>query len=211
MSQLFAATTRMHDLMRCPQAGRVPSCSASSSPTVSAISPRGTTASQKPCSSKNSERWNPLGRRLCMFCSITRGPANAVRASGSARIISPSMAKLAVTPPVVGSVSTVIYRPPTSLWRLTAAEILAICISDVTPSCMRAPPETVKPTTGNPSSVARSNVRQIFSPTTEPIEPIIKLASIKKSAVSQPQILPLPHTTASCSPERSLTLLSLSA
>ena len=111
----------------------------------------------------------------------------------------------------MGSVSTVIYRPPASLWHLTAAEILAICISDVTPSCMRAPPETVKPTTGNPSSVARSNVRQIFSPTTEPIEPIIKLASIKKSAVSQPQILPLPHTTASRSPERSLTLLSLSA
>ena len=76
---------------------------------------------------------------------------------------------------------------------------------------MRAPPETVKPTTDNPSSVARSNAWQIFSPTTEPIEPIIKLASIKKSAVSQPQILPLPHTTASRSPERSLTLLSLSA
>ena len=67
-----------------------------------------------------------------------------------------SMAKLAVTPPVVGSVSTVIYRPPASLWRLTAAEILAICMSEVTPSCMRAPPDTVKPTTGSPNSAARS-------------------------------------------------------
>ena len=40
-----------------------------------------------------------------MVCSMTLGPANPISAFGSARIISPSMAKLAVTPPVVGSVS----------------------------------------------------------------------------------------------------------
>lgn len=39
-------------------------------------------------------------------CSITRGPAKPISAPGSARIISPSIAKLAVTPPVVGSVRT---------------------------------------------------------------------------------------------------------
>ena len=55
-------------------------------------------------------------------------------------------------------------------------------MSEVVPSCMRAPPETVKPTTGSPSSVARSKVRQIFSPTTEPIEPIMNSAFMKKTA-----------------------------
>ena len=71
------------------------------------MSLRSTMRSQKPCSSRNSERWKPLGRRLCVVCSITRGPAKATRAPGSAMMTSPSMAKLAVTPPVVGSVSTV--------------------------------------------------------------------------------------------------------
>jgi hypothetical protein len=35
---------------------------------------------------------------------MTRGPAKPIRARGSARMTSPSIAKLAVTPPVVGSV-----------------------------------------------------------------------------------------------------------
>ena len=41
-----------------------------------------------------------------MVCSITLGPANPISASGSDRIISPRLAKLAVTPPVVGLVIT---------------------------------------------------------------------------------------------------------
>ena len=41
-----------------------------------------------------------------MVCSITRGPAKPIRAPGSAMFRSPSMAKEAVTPPVVGSVRT---------------------------------------------------------------------------------------------------------
>ena len=42
-----------------------------------------------------------------MVCSMTRGPGKAdERACGSARTMSASMAKLAVTPPVVGSVSS---------------------------------------------------------------------------------------------------------
>ena len=39
-------------------------------------------------------------------CSMTRGPAKPMSALGSAMFTSPSMAKLAATPPVVGSVST---------------------------------------------------------------------------------------------------------
>ena len=68
---------------------------------------------------------------------------------------------------------------------------------------MRAPPDTVKPTTGRPASVAFSNTQQIFSPTTEPIDPIMKPASIKKSAHSRPPIRPRPQTTASFSREDS--------
>ena len=49
-----------------------------------------------------------------MVPSITRRPAKPMVVRGSARIISPSMANDAVTPPVVGSVSTVIYSSPAS-------------------------------------------------------------------------------------------------
>ena len=65
---------------------------------------RGTTWSTKPCSSWYSARWKPSGRVWPMVCWITRGPAKPMRAPGSARMMSPSEAKLAVTPPVVGSV-----------------------------------------------------------------------------------------------------------
>ena len=67
---------------------------------------RGTTRSRKPCSSRNSLRWKPSGSFWRMVCSITRGPAKPISAPGSAMFRSPSMAKLAVTPPVVGSVRT---------------------------------------------------------------------------------------------------------
>src|SRR5262249_37242245 len=67
---------------------------------------RGTMASRKPCSSRNSERWKPSGSFWRVVCSITRGPAKPMSAPGSAIFKSPSIAKLAVTPPVVGSVKT---------------------------------------------------------------------------------------------------------
>ena len=63
---------------------------------------RGTMASIMPCSSRNSERWNPGGSFSRMVCSMTRGPAKPMRALGSAMITSPSQAKEAATPPVVG-------------------------------------------------------------------------------------------------------------
>ena len=65
-----------------------------------------TILSIKPCSNKNSELWKPFGSFCFIVCSITLGPANPINALGSAKIISPKLAKLAVTPPVVGSVNT---------------------------------------------------------------------------------------------------------
>ncbi len=79
---------------------------------------------------------------------MTRGPANPISAFGSAIFKSPSIAKLAVTPPVVGSVSTAIYGRRARSRRASAPQIFAICISDRAPSIMRAPPEQQTMTTG---------------------------------------------------------------
>ena len=65
---------------------------------------RPTSMSIMPCSTRNSLRWNPSGSVWRIVCSMTRGPANPISARGSAMFRSPSMAKEAVTPPVVGSV-----------------------------------------------------------------------------------------------------------
>ena len=48
-----------------------------------------------------------------------------------------------------------------------AALVLAICMSESMPSCMRMPPEQETMMTGRLSSRARSQARAIFSPTTE--------------------------------------------
>ncbi len=81
------------------------------------------------------------------------------------------MAKLAATPPVVGFSSTEMYGSPASRSRPSAAEVFAICMSDSTPSCMRAPPDAEQMIAVRRRASARSNTRVIFSPTTEPIEP----------------------------------------
>jgi hypothetical protein len=47
----------------------------------------------------------------------------------------------ALTPPVVGFVSSETYGMPRSASCDSTADALAICMSDSTPSCMRAPPE----------------------------------------------------------------------
>ena len=62
--------------------------------------------STMPCSSRYSARWNPSGSFSRMVSSITRAPAKPIIAPGSAMAMSPSMAKDAETPPVVGSEST---------------------------------------------------------------------------------------------------------
>ena len=99
---------------------------------------------------------------------------------------SPSIAKLAVTPPVVGSVRTEMYgsRPRSS--RASAALIFAICISDSAPSIIRAPPDAETMTTGSRAAIARSIARVIFSPTTTPMLPPMKPYSIAATTHSMP-------------------------
>ena len=83
---------------------------------VARSSPRGTTASTWPKRKFDSARPKSSGSFSRVVCATTRGPANDVSAPGSARITSPRLAKLAVTPPVVGCASTEISTPPAS-WR----------------------------------------------------------------------------------------------
>ena len=73
---------------------------ASASPAAPTL---GATRSTKPCSSRNSAVWNPSGSSSPTVPLATRAPGEAdERACGSAMIASPSEAKLARTPPVVG-------------------------------------------------------------------------------------------------------------
>ena len=111
---------------------------------------RSTTRSTKPCSSRNSLRWKPSGSFWRIVCPMTRGPANPMSAFGSAMLKSPSIAKLAVTPPVVGSVRSEMYGSRARSSRASAAQIFAICISDSAPSIIRAPPEHETMITGMP-------------------------------------------------------------
>ena len=138
---------------------------------VSRSSRRSTTRSSWPCSSRNSERWKPSGSGWRIVSAMTRGPAKPMSARGSAMMTSPSMAKLAVTPPVVGSVSRDRYGSRSRARRCSAAEVLAICMSDRMPSCMRAPPEADTISSGTRLAIASSIARVSFSPTTEPMLP----------------------------------------
>ena len=142
---------------------------------------------------------------------MVRGPAKPIRALGSAKTTSPSEAKLAATPPIVGLVSTEMNSPPAVSKRASAAETLAICISESMPSCMRAPPpEPETMISGNCCSVARSIGRVSFSPTTEPMLPMMKAESVTPKATRRPRIMPVPTTAASLSPVRSCSSLSRS-
>ena len=62
---------------------------------------------------------------------------------------------------------------------------------------MRAPPEHDTMITGALRSSAISMPRTIFSPTTTPIEPPMKLYSIEATTVSMPLMRPTPTITAS--------------
>ena len=124
-----------------------------------------------PFSSRNSACWNPSGSFWRTVCSITRGPAKPISAFGSAMTTSPSIAKLAETPPMVGSVSTEMNGRRRSARSVSAAVVLAICISENSPSCMRAPPLEVKHTSGSCCSIDTRTPRTKRSPTTDPIDP----------------------------------------
>ena len=164
-----------------------------------------------PCSTRNSDVWKPSGSSCPMVCLMTLGPANPTSAPGSAMITSPSIAKLAVTPPVVGSVRIEQYSSPASPCFLIAADVFSICIRDTIPSCILAPPEQQKINTGKFNAVALSMAHVIFSPTTCPILAIIKRESHIPSTISSPNTLHLPTVTASFNPVFSLAAASLSS
>src|SRR5712691_8040383 len=167
---------------------------------VSRSSRRSITRSSWPCSRRNSERWKPSGSGWRIVSAMTRGPAKPMSARGSARITSPSMAKLAVTPPVVGSVSTETKGNPCSPSRCKAADVFAICISERMPSCMRAPPEADTMMTGRCLAMASSIARVSFSPTAEPMLPPRYAKSKAASTTGQPPSRPTPVMTASALP-----------
>ena len=100
---------------------------------------------------------------------------------------------------------------PARLCAAKAALVLAICMRERIPSYMRAPPpEPDTITTGNLREVARSIARVSFSPTTDPIEPMMKLESVTPRITSFSPIFPFPVMTASFNPVASWSLLSFS-
>ena len=121
-----------------------------------------------------------------------------------------ALAKLAVTPPVVGWVSTLIYSPPRRLNRSSAALVLAICIRLKMPSCMRAPPLAEKMTSGRCLSAAYSTARVIFSPTAVLMLPMKNRLSSTATTACTPPILPVAVTAASFSPVLAAAAVSLS-
>jgi hypothetical protein len=84
--------------------------------------------------------------------------------------------------------------------RASAAEVLAICMSEYRPSCMRAPPVAAKHTSGMPCSRQRSAASVKRSPTTEPIDPPMKPNSNAQAQSSRPSRRPSIATSASFSP-----------
>ena len=131
-----------------------------------------------PCSSRNSERWKPFGSFCPIVCSITRGPAKPISAFGSASIISPSIAKLAVTPPVVGSVKTLIYKKSRIAVTLQCCGCLRHLHQGHDPFLHSGASGTCKYNNRQvPAFVARSTALVIFSPTISPILAIINRPS----------------------------------
>ena len=153
-----------------------------------------------PFSNKNSARWKPSGKVSRTVCSITRGPAKPIKALGSAKTTSPKNAKLADTPPMVGSVKMEMKGNFLSLSKCKAAAVLVICINEFKPSCMRAPPEAATQINGQFKRTASRTPRTKRSPTTEPIEPPMNLNSNTAITTAKPLILPLITTMASSSP-----------
>ena len=98
--------------------------------------------------------------------------------------------------------------PPAWSKRARAAETLAICISERMPSCIRAPPpEPEMMISGSCCSVARSMVRVSFSPTTEPMLPMMNAESVTPKATRRPRIMPRAHDGRVAQPGALLLLL----
>src|SRR5918996_2792569 len=170
---------------------------------VGRSSARGTIASTCPNRKFDSERAKSSGSFSLVVWATTRGPANDMRAPGSASTTSPRLAKLARTPPVVGCVSTETSAPPDSCSSSIAQIVFGSCISARIPSCMRAPPEAATHTSGTSLATALSHARANFSPTTLPIEPPRNAKSMTASRHSSP-------ATAACGQTRSVLASSSS-
>ena len=89
---------------------------------------------------------------------------------------------------------------PTAANSARTTEVLAICIRDRTPSCMRAPPEAEMMINGMRLSIERRASRAIFSPTTDPIEPPMNPKSITPRSMGMPCNRPNPVRIASSGP-----------
>jgi len=109
------------------------------------------------------------------------------------------MAKLADTPPMVGSVSTEINgRRLADSW-VRAALVLAICMREKRPSCIRAPPLAEMQMKGFLPLMAASTPRTKRSPTTEPMEPPMKRNSNAATTTGRPSMRPSMTRSASSS------------
>ena len=78
--------------------------------------------------------------------------------------------------------------------------VLAICISELKPSCIRAPPLAVMQAKAWPFSTATCAPRTKRSPTTEPIDPPMNSNSKTASTSGTALIVPCTTTSASVSP-----------
>ena len=87
--------------------------------------------------------------------------------------MSPSIAKDAVVPPVVGSVHNEIYGIFLFDNWVSFADVLAICIKEIAPSIILAPPDFEIIKSGDLVFIEWSTALDIFSPTTDPIDPPI--------------------------------------
>ena len=123
--------------------------------------------------------------------------------------MSPNEAKLAVTPPVVGSVRTEMYSSPFSANRARAALVFAICMRDKIPSCIRAPPLAAKRIRGSLFFPAYSMASVSFSPTAALMLPMRKRLSSTPTTQRLPPTVPVAVTTASFMPVLRRALSSL--
>ena len=97
---------------------------------------------------------------------------------------------------------TTIKGTSSSRRRLAAVTVLAICISDKTPSWIRTPPPETTATAGMPRRAAFSKAMDTFSPTTLPMVPPMNPKSNTMSIVSTSPIRHFPATAASVRPVR---------
>ena len=105
--------------------------------------------------------------------------------------MSPSIANEAVVPPVVGSVHREIYGIDFSESSASLELVLANCINEKAPSIILAPPDFEIINRGIRRSIDLLIAKTIFSPTTEPTDPPIKVKSIHAIIICLPIDFPI--------------------